>query len=180
MKNKAIDVRAHAFAACDRILVDTNVWTYLFCPVPQAAWAVNAYSHAFKAWLNAGATFFLDVLVFSEFVNTFARLEWKASGVALDFKAFRQAPAFQSVAATIGSQAANILSVSKQVPHAFDEWNLKILLAEFSAGKRDVNDQLLIETCRKFNLSLVTNDADFTEGGVRVFTANQRLLAACP
>ena len=54
------------------------------------------------------------------------------------------------------------------------------LLNDFSTGAFDCNDQFLVECCRKHGLCMLTNDWDFTEGGITVYTANNRLLTACP
>jgi len=64
--------------------------------------------------------------------------------------------------------------------HPFSEWNHAQMLVDFGTGGADWNDQLLVENCRKHGISPLTNDGDFTEGGISVFTANNRLLVACP
>ena len=38
----------------------------------------------------------------------------------------------------------------------------------------------LAETCRHNGWKLVTNDSDFTSGGIEILTTNSKLLADCP
>lgn len=64
--------------------------------------------------------------------------------------------------------------------HPCSEWNHTQMLADFGTGGADWNDQLLVENCRRHGISPLTNDGDFTEGGISVFTANNKLLVACP
>lgn len=181
MKNKALNARTHPFGAADQVLPDANFWLYLYGPPSaQPGWAVSAYSAIYVKLLIAKAQIHLDVLVLSEFVNSYARIEAKRLSPGVDFKTFHRSAAFPPVAKTIAQEATNILNVCKRVNHHFAEWNALDLLKDYGVGKSDLNDQLLVESCRKHGLSLLTNDADFTEGGLTVFTANNRLLTACP
>jgi predicted nucleic acid-binding protein len=181
MKNKARDARSYRFAATDSLLPDANFWLYLYAPQPPSAtWAVNAYSAIYKSLLTAKARLFLDVLILSEFINSYARLEWNIAATGQDFKTFRKSSAFKTVAQDIANRANRILKDAVPLDHHFTNWKLADLLNDFSTGGFDCNDQLLVESCRKHSLSLLTNDADFTEGGLTVYTANNRLLTACP
>lgn len=181
MKNKAIDARKHAFTNADAILFDANILLYLYGPVVDPSkWEVQAYSKIFADALTGGARFFLDVLVVSEFINRFARLEMKRlqPGQA-DFKAFRNSIDFVSVAKAIETQIKLILSVCLPENHLYAEWNHSNIFTSFATGNFDYNDQLIIETCRRNRFTVLTNDSDFTEGGITVLTANSKLLEAC-
>jgi predicted nucleic acid-binding protein len=190
MKNKAIDARRHTFATTDQVLLDANVWLYLNGPAAvTGSWAVNAYTAVFANLLTAKTQLFLEVLVLGEFVNRYARMEYgrlnmpdPRTGRPLypEFKAFRQSQAFPPVANAIANEATNMVNICQRVDHHFSEWNALDLLNNYSTGAFDCNDQLLVESCRKHGLALLTNDGDFTEGGLTVYTANNRLLKACP
>lgn len=182
MKNKALDARSYAFSNRDNILVDANIWLYLSGPAATpTSWAVRTYSSVFSRILSAGCSLFLDVLVLSEFIDRFARIEMKRlQPTQTDFKSFRGSTDFIPVAQAIESHVSQFLMVCQPVNHNFSEWNLTDLLNDFGTGIVDWNDQLIAENCRKHGLALLTNDRDFTEGGISVFTANNRLLTACP
>nr|MBC8362984.1 PIN domain-containing protein [Candidatus Desulfatibia profunda] len=181
MKNKAFDARSHAFSNSDSMLVDANIWLYLLGPASVSQTWASIYSGVFNRILSAGSLLSLDVLVLSEFINQFARLEMRRLQPGqYDFKAFRGSADFPPVARSIESQVNQILMVCRPVDHPFSEWRLSDLLNDFGTGAMDWNDQLITENCRKHGLALLTNDGDFTKGGISVFTANNRLLAACP
>jgi predicted nucleic acid-binding protein len=190
MKNKAFDPRHRTFTAGDQILPDANIWIYLFGPASAAVGtAVTAYSAVLNNMLKSQSQLFLDVLVLGEFINRYARLEYERldppdlvtrKRVYRNFKVFRDSPAFIPVAKDITQQAGVITSLCARLDHHFAQWNVSSLLTDFATGDFDFNDQLLVETCRKYSLSLLTNDTDFTEGGITVFTTHHRLLAACP
>ena len=180
MKNKAFDARSHPFSDSDAILVDANIWLYLYGPASTSATWAGTYSSVFSRILSAGSLLFLDVLILSEFINRFARLEMRRLQPGqYNFKAFRGSADFPPVARSIGSQVNQILMVCRPVDHPFSEWKLSDLLNDFGSGTVDWNDQLVAENCSKHGFALLTNDSDFTEGGISVFTANSRLLTAC-
>lgn len=182
MKNKAIDATTHVFSVFDKLLPDANIWIYLNGPASDPTkWAVQTYSAILGDILNAGAEVFLDVLVLSEFINRFARMEMnRLQPAQRDFKAFRQSAAFTAVAKSIEQQTSQILSICQPLDHPFSEWNHGQMLTDFGLGGADWNDPLLVENCRKHGISPLTNDGDFTEGGIHVFTANGKLIKACP
>ena len=182
MRNKAVDVRNYTFTKTDAILPDANIWLYLCGPASLPNdWAVQAYTSVLSRILKADSQLFLDVLVLSEFINRFARLEMKRLQPSrTDFKAFRRSAVFPNVATAIGVQVDLILTICKPIDHPFSEWNHTDLLKDFVTGTVDYNDQLIAENCRKHGFAALTNDRDFTEGGISVLTANNRLLAACP
>ena len=181
MKNKAFDARSHAFSNSDSILVDANIWLYLLGPASVSPRWSAIYSGVFNRIDSAGSSLFLDILVLSEFINRFARLEMQRIQPAqINFKHFRESADYPPVAQSIESQVNVILSLCQPIDHPFSEWNLAELLKDFSTGTVDWNDQLIAENCRKQGLTLLTNDGDFIHGGISVFTANTKLLTACP
>jgi predicted nucleic acid-binding protein len=181
MKNRAFDASSHAYSSGERILPDANFWLYLLGPAAVPGNAHTAtYSAVFAQLLSANVELFLDVLVLSEFVNTYARFEQRQRAPGILFKKWRNTPAFLPVASSIQTQATQILSVAKPLDHPLATWNLGALLTDYATGVFDLNDQLLTETCRHYSLSFLTHDSDCTEGGITVYTANTTLLAACP
>ena len=67
----------------------------------------------------------------------------------------------------------------KFVDTLFSSMRPASLIEDFGKGDKDWNDMLLAETCRKFNLKLATNDADFAESGIDILTSNMALLSKC-
>ncbi len=80
MNNKAYDLASYSFASGEQILVDTNIWLYLF-PAPgnpQQSFA-RQYSTAFSRLVSAQAQPVLDPMVLSEYLNRYCRIEWAAN-----------------------------------------------------------------------------------------------------
>ncbi|MBU1235380.1 MAG: PIN domain-containing protein [Gammaproteobacteria bacterium] len=182
MKNRAHDLTAYAFSKGDALLLDTNVWLYLF-PAPsnkQPAFAAS-YSGAFKKMLAAGAHLAMDALVLSEYLNRYCRIEWTALHKAAhpDFKRFRQSADYAPVGQGAALYAKNILKQCARHDHPFASINVAQVVADFESGSNDFNDGLLAETCRINGWKLVTNDGDFTQGGIEVLTTNRKLIASC-
>jgi predicted nucleic acid-binding protein len=183
MKNKAHDLSTYAFSKGEALLLDANVWLYLY-PAPSDRFTgfAGRYSAAFKRMLAAGSHLALDALVLSEYLNRYCRIEWSALHKTThpDFKKFRQSSDFGSVGQGAALYARNILRHCSRHDHPFAMADVAQVLVEFEKGTQDFNDGLLVETCRYQGWKLVTNDGDFTIGGIEVLTTNSRLLTACP
>lgn len=183
MRNKAHNLATYAFASGEPLLLDANIWLYLF-PAPSGYPFVHAagYSAALKQILAAKALIAMDVLVISEYLNRYCRIEWAALHKAKypDFKQFRKSTDFATVGPQAGSFAKNILGLCSRYDHPFATINVGQVLSDFESGGQDTNDGFLTESCRQHGWKFVTNDGDFTEGGIEVLTNNPKLIAACP
>ncbi|MBN1931446.1 MAG: PIN domain-containing protein [Desulfobacterales bacterium] len=182
MNNKAYDLTSYSFSSGEQILVDTNIWLYLFPPPgnPQQRFA-QQYSAAFSRLLSAKAQPVLDPMVLSEYLNRYCRIEWEG-GFRTQyprFKDFRTSADFGLVACTAQSFALRILNFCHVHSTPAYELDLNQALNDFASGRLDFNDALLVDICRKKSLSLMTNDSDFQHGGINVLTTNHRLLKAC-
>lgn len=183
MNNKAYDLSSYSFASGEQILVDTNVWLYLFpAPAnPQYPFA-KQYSIALSRLVSAGAQPVLEPMVLSEYLNRYCRIEWEGNFKAKysTFKQFRQSADFQKVGVSAQTFAWKILHFCQLHSVLHDELDINQALQDFVLGQIDFNDALLVAICKKRNLKLMTNDADFQYGGIEVLTTNPRLLKACP
>lgn len=183
MNNKAYDLASYSFSQGEEILVDTNVWLYLF-PAPgnpQQRFA-GQYSSAFASLVSAQAQPVLDPMVLSEYLNRYIRIEWEGNYRSRypKFKDFRNSQDFSAVASAAETFAKKILSFCLVHSLPADELDLQQALLDFASGQTDFNDALLVDICQKRNLKLMTNDGDFRRGGIEVLTTNPRLLSACP
>lgn len=183
MNNKAYDLASYSFASGEQILVDTNIWLYLF-PAPgnpQQPFA-HQYSTAFSRLVSAKAKPVLDPMVLSEYLNRYCRIEWEGNFKSQyqTFKRFRQSADFRAVVSSAHTFASKILSFCQIHSIPANELDLNQALTDFKSGQVDFNDALLVDVCKKRNMKLMTNDADFQHGGIEVLTTNPRLLKACP
>ncbi|MBZ0154717.1 MAG: PIN domain-containing protein [Alphaproteobacteria bacterium] len=183
MKNKAHDLATYTFSSGEQVLLDTNVWLYLFpAPSGKSSSFVTSYSSALKKMLTDGAYLALDALVLSEYLNCYCRIEWKAlyKTKYKEFKDFRQSSDYASVGTGAALFARKILKLCTCHDHPFSSSDVAKVLTDFEAGTCDFNDGLFVETCRQNGWKFVTNDGDFTDGGIEVLTSNPKLLSACP
>lgn len=183
MNNKAYDLTSYSFAPGEQILVDANIWLYLF-PAPgnpQQSFA-SQYSIAFSRLVSAQAQPVLDPMVLSEYLNRYCRIEWEGNFKSQyqAFKQFRQSADFAPVVSSAHAFAAKILSFCQVHSVSANELDLNQALADFKSGQVDFNDAILVNVCKMQNLKLMTNDADFQRGGIEVLTTHPRLLKACP
>lgn len=183
MTNKAYHLSNYSFRKGESLLFDANVWLYLFpAPIGVVYRHAATYSRGLKSMRYAGVELIIDVLVLSEYLNRYCRIVWNADHKWKypDFKDFRKSSDFVAPGRSAVSAARQILKLSRRVDHPFAQTNIGQVLAGFEAGTSDLNDGLLADTCRRNGWKLVTNDADFTTGGIEVLTTNPMLLRACP
>lgn len=180
MSGNIIDASRHAFSDKDRILVDANVWLYLFGPEPPNSARARSYSSVFKRIQLAKSQLFLDVLVLSEFINAYARMQHRIleldGKVSSNFKTFRDSSDFVPVAEAIYASVLQIGKVAKPLDHALTVCDLATILAEFAKGQSDINDHLIAECCKYHDLALLTNDGDVASMTIRILTTNPALL----
>jgi predicted nucleic acid-binding protein len=191
MKNKAHDVSSYAFTGGEMVMLDANVWLYLYSPASIALdpRIVISYADAWDAIQESGAVACLDPLVLSEVINRLLDEEW----LRLDpphpatrarryrkRKDFRQSADYPAAASVVEGVAKQIVGDSRPLDHPFSSHDLGQMLTDFGSGSTDWNDQLIVETCRHHGCKLLTNDADYIEGGIEVLTTHPRLLRLCP
>lgn len=182
MNNKVYDLSSYSFSSGEQILVDTNIWLYLFpAPGNPQQFFAHQYSAAFSRLVSARAQPVLDPMVLSEYLNRYCRIEWEGNFKSQyqTFKLFRQSVDFQSVATSAHIFASKILSFCQTHSIPADELDFHQALTDFKSGQVDFNDALLIDVCKKQNMKLMTNDTDFQHGGIEILTMNPRLLKVC-
>jgi predicted nucleic acid-binding protein len=183
MNNKAHDLSAYAFSKDEPLLLDANIWLYLFpAPSDPNLAPAPAYSAAFKQILTTGAKLTIDPIVISEYLSSYCRIEFrvlfqKKYGA---FKPFRKSPDFATVGHNAAFFAQQILKLCSRHDYPFTKIDIAQMLLSVESGTMDANDGLLIESCRHNGWKLVTHDADCTLGGIEVLTTNPDLIAACP
>jgi predicted nucleic acid-binding protein len=173
-------IKDYEFQPTDNLLMDANVWLMLYGPQGDpSSYRTRVYSDAFKRMLSARSTIHIDVLVTSEFINSYARLEWRLAikrGLGAEFKEFRDSDEFPPVAQRIAADAKLLLQRCQCIESGFSTSDIAGVLTEYETGRKDFNDQMLADMCTRSGLILVTNDADFKASGPTVLTANKRLL----
>ncbi len=177
MTHRIRRVRDYEFTSEDRLFLDANIWLCIFCPDAQKpSPQIEAYSRAFNDICNVKSRLYIDVLVISEFINTYARLRLKHEAPEMKFKAFRNSPLFKSVAREIAVQSGRVLNCCARVESGFEGLPINDLLHDYGMGRFDFNDQVIAELCKREGLTLVTHDGDFKYQGLSILTENPRLL----
>ena len=177
MQNNIQAVGSYNFTYQDKLFLDANVWMCLYGPQRQRRAKVQIYSQAFKDILNAKCQIYIDVLIVSELINSWARLMQKVVAQNItQFKAFRNSPRFKSVAQNIAADAKQVMSHCSPIESGFGTLAIDDLLNNYAAGNSDFNDQVITELCKSNELTLITHDADFSTQGISILTANNQLL----
>jgi predicted nucleic acid-binding protein len=172
---KAQRIEKHSFTANDRLLLDTNIWLFLYCPYCDPN-TFAAYSAAFKSILSAKSKIYVSSTILGEFVYRYCRLAHDLL-VARDaapkrFKNFRKTALFKKVAKAVTDDARRVLQNATPVDEGFASLDIGGILTDFESGRHDFNDLLIAEVCGREKLTLVTDDEDFSVRDLPILTAN--------
>ncbi len=174
-------IQQYPFSESDRLFFDTNVWLFIYGPQgdPNDS-QVRTYSGAYTDILNRNARIFIDALTLSEFINRYARLEYKfwkeENSIDVDFKEFRNSADFETIAQDIELAAHGILTDARAIESGFSKINTISLMQQYGKGKSDFNDLMIVEVCKSNQLTLITDDGDFRDADIPILTNNRRLL----
>ena len=134
MPDQPLDIRGWSFTAGDRLFLDTNVWLSVYGPDPTRRWRSDVYQHAFRQMREARSKVHVDVLVLSEFINAWSRMEYNQAfpnRLAGGFKAFRDSPAFEPIAQEIAISATRICNACERCESGFELVDIGSLLVEY-------------------------------------------------
>jgi predicted nucleic acid-binding protein len=178
MAHRAEEISTYDFKSSEALLLDANIWLFVYGPQKPKDLKVDVYSDAVAKILAAKSCIYIDVLIVSEFVNTYARLKWNLlkSTNPRRFKQFRRSEDFKPIAQDIAADVKRILQHCTRVESGFESLAIDTLVDEYAAGDSDFNDQVLTTLCKKKGLKMVTDDIDFKGRGISVITANRQLL----
>lgn len=177
MIHKAENVENYNFESSDKLLLDANIWLFIYGPQEPNDQRVAVYSAALAKMLAAKCQIYIDVLILSEFINRYARLKQNLiSGSSKNFKQFRKSQEFKVVATEISDIVKRILNSSLRIESGLEEIEINNLIDEYGNGGFDFNDQMLLSLCKKKGFKLVTDDGDFYSHEVNLLTANKKLL----
>jgi len=175
--NEIKDISSYSFSKDDRLFLDANIWLSVYGPMAYQRRRMSIYANAIRDIRQAGSFVFVDVLIMSEFINAYARWEYKQlASRPNNFKDFRKSSDFVTIAEDIAVNAKRIIKQCQRCDSDFVSINIEELLTEFKKGKSDFNDQIFSEICKNKGLVLVTDDGDFKDSGLTILTANSRLL----
>ena len=173
-------IEKYAFSAKDDLLLDANIWLFLYCPHgdPHAHGPVM-YSTAFKKIVSAKCKIYITSTVLGEFVNRYCRLAHRLlvarNAAAEEFKDFRGTVLFKPVAKAVADAGKRVLKDASPIGDDFASFDLGRILSDFERGRHDFNDLLIAEVCRRRKLTLITDDEDFSAQDVEILTANALL-----
>ena len=176
MAHSVEEIASYDFKSSDKLLLDTNVWMFVYGPQDPKDKRVAVYSQALSKIFSARSRIYIDVLIVSEFINTYAKLKWRLLSPSSKFKQFRKSKYFKPVAQEIASDIKRVLKDCTRIESGFESLMIDTLLDGYALGDSDFNDDVLVTLCKKKGLKLLTDDGDFKKRDVAVITANKNLL----
>lgn len=173
---RAIDIGQYTFTASDRLMLDTSVWLLIYGPQVPGDNRVAPYSDALRRILEAKSRVYIDLVVLSELINTYARMKHRLVAPKLKFKDFRNTADFQAVTQDIIADVRQVMKQCTWIVNSLALPSVDELLEEYKRSQSDFNDQLIRALCKQHELTLVTDDSDFKDRNMPILTANRQML----
>lgn len=170
-------IETYDFPEDNSYFFDTNIWLYIYGPIGWPDQKSDVYSRALKEVRNSNGAIYINCMVISEFINAFSRIEFKQQTTYSRFKEFRNSLSFRPVAEDITSNVKKILRNTLACDPDLKVIDLPEIMRFFEQGKYDFNDLVFAEICRSREMVFVTHDKDFSELGVEILTANEKLVS---
>ena len=181
------DARKVVYSASQSVFFDANVWLSLYAP-PSGVnnyWK-GEYSKVLSLIVAGNAPVLIDATVISEYINRYCRIEFQAYEEYANplskrtFKEFRMqdSDTYKPIANSAAECVREMLEIPsiRRVNDNFADRDIHAMLNDFSMGESDWNDLQIADLCRRNDCALLTNDADFEDSDIEVFTCNKRLL----
>lgn len=158
------------FSCKDRIIVDTNILIYVYCPINSEAKEeiVSHYSMMLDKIRKSGASVFINSLIVSEFFNVWVRLDFKRSGLTNYKNEYRSSDRFKTLQKRIFKELDKFLknfNVTK-IDDNFSTMNLITMYQTFPES--DFNDLVIVHNALFYNCKILTEDGDFYKYGIPV------------
>ena len=178
-KNNIHDASTYPFCSDDKVLIDANIWLYLFSPPcnPQRREA-KQYGQVFKKMQAAKVVIVTDQFLISEYLNTYARIEFGAVRTHYNnnYKYFRRSSDFLHIATAASSFAKKILSLSIHHENMIDLTMITNAVNDFQKAKIEFNDSFFVQLCQRNHYKLLTNDFDFYSSPIEIITCQPKML----
>ncbi|MEO1927569.1 MAG: type II toxin-antitoxin system VapC family toxin [Nautiliaceae bacterium] len=144
-----------------KILVDTNIWLYLFAPSfipsPQNQYKVNLYDEVFNNLLGKNTLLF-NSLIISEFINRCLRIDFNSLPEFNDFKKdYKNSKRYKESLKLTLKEVEKIYKLAKPIDDNFNEYKLN-----FFKENLDFNDSVILYQCLRNKFLLLTDDKDFS------------------
>lgn len=187
-KTKVSDAESVLLKKGDKILFDCNVLMYLFYTYGgYRKDMVRKYTKVFSEAIKNQCQMYMPSIEVSEFINTYSRLEYNRylrenNLKSKDFKFkqdYRGTKDYKELIVELKNLVNNqIFSVFKKLNDEFGD--IDIVDIYHNPEIFDFNDRYYCKLAEKYELKIVTNDADFSVSGkgIHIITANTQLLSA--
>lgn len=178
---KIFDIEQYSPDKGERFMFDTNIWMYIFCPIGNYKMhIVRQYSSFLKKVKDTEAEIIINLLILSEFINSYLRLEFeifKKSNPGAEFKRdFKKNASYKGTIHNISLAVKNILKISKKVDDKFSSIDIENIISEFEKQNSDFNDLYYQCFCQIEKVKIVTDDRDFKFTDNEIITGNPRIL----
>lgn len=175
------DIQKYVFSRKDRLMLDANIWLYVYGPQYGPDNKTDIYSRALREMVKNEADILIDALTLAEFVNAYTHKEFNTAyppelGSRPQYKSYRSSPEFKAIAEDIMLAVKSICERCRKCDLEFGSLLIDEFLDGWPHASLDFNDLLLLESCKNNGAMLVTHDSDFKGVDFNILSAAKGLL----
>jgi len=161
------------------IVLDTNIWLYLYGPNAYSGnQHTRMYSRVYSDILKNRNVIILENSVISEFSNRFIRINHevlkKTENAPKLYKDFRNSDYFKPVGEELRDTVLNMIDDTKVEFVGEEELDFEEIFQSFSEGGMDYTDALLVNMCKSRDYFLLTHDFDYHNSNIKLISGNSR------
>ena len=173
------NIKEHKFQADEHLLLDANVWLYTYGPsATRLGDRDHIYNDAMTKMIDNKCKLYIILPILSEYVHVYLDKQLELNGVDRgDLKAFRKTDDYKKILRLIEADVKEILGLVKCCNPMFENSKACVFFDRFLQCALDFNDVIIEDFCiSNPKMILVTNDGDFKNGSIPIFTANGSML----
>ncbi|WP_420847469.1 PIN domain-containing protein [Methanolapillus millepedarum] len=159
------------------IFVDTNVFLSVY--FSQNNYFSEICEKDYHNFLKNKTNLYTDFTVISELFNRILKKSWKdyclennVNLTRFSYKKYRETKDFSSSIDDVCQKVCQILSKVNLVNFEYDSKDLSLKIGENQFNTIDFNDFHIINVCQRYDFCLWTNDIDFKNKNIKIFTEN--------
>ncbi|WP_420846990.1 type II toxin-antitoxin system VapC family toxin [Methanolapillus africanus] len=159
------------------IFIDTNIFLSVY--FPKNNYFSDICERDYNKFLKNKTKLYTDFTVISELFNRTLKISWKnyclknhLNQNQFSYKKYRETNDFSTSIDEVCQNVCQILSNVNLVNFEYDSNDLSLKISKNKFNTIDFNDFHIMNVCQKYDLCLWTNDIDFKDKNIKIFTEN--------
>lgn len=161
----------------NKLIFDTNVWLSIYgITANNTNQQTRIYSNFYKKALENKSKIYLLGTIASEYINRSIKMRYYADNTVNESLKIHQQAMYPQWIETISDEVSYLVNDCERLDDGFSLSNPEEMCRSCIGKEIDYNDLIISEVCKNNNISLVTDDKDFSCEEIEIITRNRKLF----